>query len=638
MLIALAGGVALLLLLGAFAASPFGRGATGALVVKGGCAVTSAGLVALGLAALAFPGQAEAALVLPLGPIRGRAALALDGLSAWFLLPVGVAGAASALAALAPPPASSALSSRDAAAPPLLLAGLALCFAAADGAAMLCGLGLVLLVLVAPDGGGTAGASPAPAAAGLLCLGAAFGLLGGASAGFDTLRASPPEGWRAAALPFLGLAGAGAVAAAALPFAAASRPPAGGADEGPLLAAALPLVAVYVLARLLPDLGGPAQPSWWGLPLLAGGGAAAVAAALRAASAEGADGVAAYAGACVCGLCAVALGAALVFRGADLGALAALAAGGALLLAAGGGLALAALALVAALLARSAGSARLDRLGGLARIMPSAAAAALAAAMTLALLPLFPGFAGFWALLQALVSGWRLGGAALPLFCAGALVLAGAAAAILAAAMLRVFAAAFLGRPRTPRGAGARDAAGLARWALLVPVAPLLLLGLVPGWALAGGGAALAAVAGRAAPLPTRGAGLALSEGGAAYAPLLLAALLALAALALAALVLRLAPPGGASAARGPAWDGGFLAPPPHLPFGEPLTQPNAAGLAEPLRRLLRGPAGARRAPPPPPRFLVGRVRSAPGAGGALGAALSVLALALAALALAKVG
>ena len=53
----------------------------------------------------------------------------------------------------------------------------------------------------------------------------------------------------------------------------------------------------------------------------------------------------------------------------------------------------------------------------------------LLAVATLAFLPLFPGFAGLWALLQALVAGWRLGGAALPLFCAGALVLAGAAAA-----------------------------------------------------------------------------------------------------------------------------------------------------------------------------------------------------------------
>jgi hydrogenase-4 component B len=399
-----------------------------------------------------------------------------------------------------------------------------------------------------------------------------------------------------------------------------------------LLAAALPLAAVYLLARLLPDLGGPAQPSWWGLPLLVAGGAGAVAAALRAVWVEDAEAVPLFAGAAASGLAAMALGAALVFRGADLGALAALAAGGALLLALGAGLAVATLALVAAVVAGSAGSARLDRLGGLARLMPFTAAAALLAAANLALLPLFAGFAGFWALLQALVAGWRLGGAAMPLFCAAALVLAGIAAAIGAAAALRVFAAVFLGRPRTPRGAGAREAAGTLRWAMLLPAALLLPLGLVPGWVLAGGRSALAVVAGRA-PLPTRGAGLALAEGGAAYAPLLLAALLALLVLALAALVLRLAP--GAGGARGPAWDGGFLAPPPHLPFGDPLTQPSAAGLAEPLRRMLRGPAVLPRRPwsSGSRGRALSAARVAPLRGGLL-----VLAAALAAMALAGAG
>jgi len=627
-LIALAGGIGLLLLLGGFAVSSAGQGALGATLVRGGTAVVAAGILVLGLVALAASGPSEA-LALPVGPIRGRAALALDGLSAWFLLPVGVVGVAAASAALdsAPRAGEAGL--------PLLLAGLALCFAAADGALLLCGLGLVLLVAGWRDG---PGALPSPvAAAGLLCFGAAFGLLGGAATEFATLRAVPPDGWRAAAIPFLGLVGAGAVATAALPD-AASRP--SGRVENPLLAAGLPVAAIYVLARLLPDLGGPAQPSWWGLPLLACGGAGAVAAALRAVSVEDAEGVPVFAGAAAAGLAAMALGAALVFRGADLGALAALAASGALLLVLGSGLGLGALAIVAAVVARSAGSGRLDRLGGLARLMPVTAVAALLAGASLALLPLFPGFAGLWALLQALVAGWRLGGAVLPLFCAAALALAGVAVAIGAAAMLRSFAVVFLGRPRTPRGAGARDVAGVVRWAMLVPVALLLPLGLVPGWVLAGGRSALAILVGRA-PLPTRGAGLALAEGGAAYAPLLLAALLALVALAFAALVLRLAPAAGV--ARGPAWDGGFLAPPPHLPFGDPQTQPSAAGLAEPLRRMLR-PMGEVASPPRRSwaEFYDGALfavlpRRAAGAA-ALGGGLLVLVVALAAFALAGAG
>jgi hypothetical protein len=47
---------------------------------------------------------------------------------------------------------------------------------------------------------------------------------------------------------------------------------------------------------------------------------------------------------------------------------------------------------------------------------------------------------------------------------------------------------------------------------------------------------------------------------------------------------------GAPESARGPAWDCGFAAPPPHLPFGDPLTQPSAAGLGQPLRRMLGQP------------------------------------------------
>jgi len=37
----------------------------------------------------------------------------------------------------------------------------------------------------------------------------------------------------------------------------------------------------------------------------------------------------------------------------------------------------------------------------------------------------------------------------------------------------------------------------------------------------------------------------------------------------------------------GPAWDCGFIAAPPHLPFGDPANQPSAAGFGQPLRRML---------------------------------------------------
>ena len=54
---------------------------------------------------------------------------------------------------------------------------------------------------------------------------------------------------------------------------------------------------------------------------------------------------------------------------------------------------------------------------------------------------------------------------------------------------------------------------------------------------------------------------------------------------------------------RGPVWNCGFIDPPPWLPFGDPLSQPGAAGMAQPLRRMLGasllGAREAVRMPPP---------------------------------------
>ena len=128
------------------------------------------------------------------------------------------------------------------------------------------------------------------------------------------------------------LAGAGAKAGlvplhAWLPLAHPAAP----SHVSALMSGAMTKVALYVLARLLLDLCGPAQPLWWGLPLMALGAASAVLGALRANLEDDTKTLLACSTIENVGLIAIGLGLALAFRGADLGALAALAAGAALL-------------------------------------------------------------------------------------------------------------------------------------------------------------------------------------------------------------------------------------------------------------------------------------------------------------------
>lgn len=601
MLTALAALAACLVLLAA-AAVPLARLPRGDRVVHGGALGASALLALAAAAALAWGdlSAAPAAWRLPFGPPWGAMVLALDGLSAWFLLLLGLSGTAASLYALGAP----AMPARALPPYPLFLAGMALTLLAGDAFTLLLGFELMSLAswaLVAAEHGREENRRAARlyltfGALSGACLIPAFGLLAGSAgtADFAAIRAAaPPEGWRAAAILALGLAGAGAKAGLVplhgwLPLAHPAAP----SHVSALMSGAMTKVALYVLARLVLDLCGPAQPSWWGLPLLAAGAASALLGALRANLEDDTKTLLACSTIENVGFVTIGLGLALAFRGADLGPLAALAAGAALLHALNHGIFKTLLFLVAGAVAHAAGSRSLERLGGLIHAMPATAACALVGAAAAASLPPLSGFASEWLLLQALLAGWRVQEIAFQVSVAAAAAVAAMAAALAAAAMVRMVGLAFLGRPRVPRGAGAHEAPRLERWALIGPAALTVLLGLFPGALLDLAAPAVGALLGPsgAAAVPARAAGLALGaagEGGAAYAPLGAALLLALLGAALWWGVRRRSP---LPVQYGPVWNCGFIDPPPHLPFGDPLTQPGGAGLAQPLRRMLGEP------------------------------------------------
>jgi formate hydrogenlyase subunit 3/multisubunit Na+/H+ antiporter MnhD subunit len=593
-----------LVLLAVLPVLALGRAWPVGLVVHGGSLLAAAVFAGSGLAALLGGAPAPQPLM-PAGFMPML--LALDGLSAWFLLLLGLAAACSALFALSHGRRAPA---RVLAAYPLFLAGMALTLLAADGFTLLLGfegMSLASWALVAAEHEQAENRRAARlylvfAIVSGICLVPAVGLLAvGGDVTFAAMREAPPEGWRAAAVLALVVAGAGAKAGlvplhAWLPLAHPAAP----SHVSALMSGAMTKVALYVLARLLLDLSGPAQPIWWGAPLLVLGAASAVLGALRANLEEDAKTLLACSTIENVGLIAIGLGLACAFRAADLGALAALAAGAAMLHALNHALFKSLLFLGMGEVLHGAASRRLDRLGGLIHSMPWTAAAVLVGAGAAASLPPLSGFAGEWLLLQALLAAWRVGDLGFQVLAVGVVAMAALAAALAAAAMVRLFGMAFLGRPRTPRAAGATDGHWPARAALLLPAGLTVVFGLLPGPMLSLAEGALQALVRQDMTERATIAAIRVGDGAGAYMPLGIAVLLAALGAAIIVAVRRRAPAG---VARSPAWDCGFIAPPQHLPFGDPLTQPSAAGLGQPLRRMLGNPVLAvheRVAMPPP--------------------------------------
>jgi hypothetical protein len=490
------------------------------IVVTAGSAGICGVVVLLAMAALVV-GPGMSTLEVPIGPMGSVMPFALDSLAVSFLL----------LLFLVMPCADTA---------PLPLAAMAVTVLAGNGFAL--AVGLLLL-------GGIA--SLRPAAFAVVCLTVALALAG-PSTDFAVMRAAPPDGWRAATVLLLVLAGAGAM----------SRVNA--------------VVATYLVLRVLFDLCGVGQPLWWGVPLLLAGAGIAVIGSLRGALAETLHEVLSLCSLNQFGMVAMGLGVAQFARADDLPSVASNA------------LAAAWLALVCHVLCRTlllrcatavesgAGTRRLDRLGGLLHHMPITAGCCLLGLFTIAALPPGLGFAAFWLLFQSLLVAARVGDLGVQLLIVGAVALTGLSIGLAALASVRLFGVVFVGRPRTPRAAAPEEAprpvqlvlGGLAASTGVLGLLPALALVPAVGWThAAASGQWLALRAGAEAP---------------GYSPLAVAALVALAVFAVLRVLRR---PG--EERREPAWSGGFAAPPPWLPFGDPATQFGPASFIEPLRRLL---------------------------------------------------
>lgn len=544
--------------------------------------IAAAGLAGLAgmlaLAVLLLPG-ASAVLALPVGLPGTPLRLALDPLSDGFLLLISITATASGVFAAKAAPTEPAVGG---AALPVALGGLMLAILAADGLTLALGLAL--------GGGaiwsmGRRGDLEQPSTAPLaVALGAAaavivaLGLLAPSAAdlSFAAIRAGPVDPGRAAIAVLVAIAGLGALiglvplhawlvpAHRALPASAAA-----------LLSGALLPTGLYVLVRVVLDLGARAPPLAAELPLLSAGAISVLLGGWRACREDTLDAAVACGALRQSGMAAIGLGLAVIGRSADLPDPATLALSAVILLACMQAICGTLALLAAGAIHQQAGTRRLDRLGGLIHRMPLSSLGLLAGLGGLSSVPPAPGFAALFLLFHAVLAGPHSGGLGMPLLLL-ALVLVPALGSVLATlATVRVVGVTCLGRPRLPRAAAADEVPRAARRALLAPLILTCGLGVLPGPALRLlAGPAIAGFTG--APAADRLGWLTLvpNAGSSGYAPLPLALLLLIAG---GAAVWWLRRRARSDVRLAPVWQGGFAGPPPWLPFGDPLTQWNGA-------------------------------------------------------------
>jgi formate hydrogenlyase subunit 3/multisubunit Na+/H+ antiporter MnhD subunit len=250
------------------------------------------------------------------------------------------------------------------------------------------------------------------------------------------------------------------------------------------MSAAMVKMGIYgillVVVRFFPD-----GPDWWGIVLLVLGGISAVYGILQASISSDIKVLLAYSTTENVGLIVLAIGASVLLtaHGVALAAGAAMLA--ALLLVVSHAVFKVTLFLAAGSVLHATGERNLDHLGGLGRRMPWTAAAFGIAALGAAALPISSGFVSEWVLLQSLVHGARVGGAAVSVVVSIAMPIVVAVVALTAGLAVLTFVKAygigFLARPRSPAAAGAHESSPVIRAVLIVGAAGVVLLGLMPG-------------------------------------------------------------------------------------------------------------------------------------------------------------
>ncbi len=562
-------------------------------IVYGLCLGLSALLLANGAIHLAHPAAAASEVTLPLGLPWLGAHFRLDVLASFFLIVVNLGAMLTSLYALGYG-AHEETPGRILPFFPAFLAGMNLVVLAADAYSFLFAWEFMSLsswaLVVAhhheAENRRAGFVYLVMASFGTLALLLAFGLLAGASGNysFAAMRVASTTPWLTGLVLALVLVGAGSKAGLIplhvwLPLAHPAAP----SHVSALMSGVMTKVAVYAFIRIIFDLLGP-PAVWWSMLVLALGSITAVMGVLYALMQHDLKRLLAYHTVENIGIIFIGLGLALAFKAHAMDWAAALALTAALFHVFNHSIFKSLLFFGAGAVQSATGERDMEHLGGLIHRMPQTAFAFLVGCVAISALPPLNGFVSEWLTFQAILLSPQLPSWGLKFLVPASGALLALSAALAAACFVKAFGVSFLGRPRTPTAARAKETDRFSRFAMFLLAALCLVAGILPGLVIDAIAPATHQLIGARMPVQAFMPWLSIipiAESRSSYNGLLVFAFIAFSALAAAQIIHRFA---SHALRRGPAWDCGF-------PDPSPATQYTADSFAQPIRRVFGGMA-----------------------------------------------
>jgi hydrogenase-4 component B len=396
---------------------------------------------------------------------------------------------------------------------------------------------------------------------------------------FDAMRAYDAGPVTAALVLTFALLGAGSKAGLVplhvwLPLAHPAAP----SHVSALMSGVMTKVAVYGFIRIVLDLLGP--PQWgWSMVVLALGGITSVLGVLYALMQHDLKRLLAYHTVENIGIIFIGIGLAMAFQAYQVTWAAALALTAALFHVLNHSLFKSLLFFGSGAVLTATGKRDMEHLGGLIHRMPLTAFTFLVGCVAISALPPLNGFVSEWLTFQAILQSPDLPPWGLKILIPGVGAMLALSAALAATCFVKAFGITFLGRPRSPAAANAREVDHFSLVTMFALSALCLLAGVLPGLVIDGLAPVVSGLVGDRMPVQVAVPWLSIvpiAEARSSYNGLLIFVFIALSASLAVYVIHRFA---SRTLRRAPPWDCGF-------PDARPITQYTAGSFAQPIRRV----------------------------------------------------